>query len=480
MGDRGPGTMRSRLSRSSGGFGHGAARVAGGAALLLLFLAACSDAGPTAPPSAPTGPVAAARGGRDLAAEVRSLAARRGIGPMPRSPRVRPRLAALGRMLAFDPILSGNRDIACMTCHLPDLSTGDGRSLAIGTGGTGLGSSRIHPEGVFIPRNAPPLFNLARLDHMFLDGRVEVDRAGRFHTPAGSQLTRDMTRALTFGAVSAQPLFPVVNRLEMRGQPGENELADLPDGDFRAVWEALMARLGEIPEYRRMFEAAYPGRRFEDMTFAHASNAIAGFLVDAFTFDDAPWDRFLKGQSDALSPEQLRGALDFMQAPCSTCHNGPVFSDGEFHDVALAQFGPGAGNGPSGRDDFGRTNVTGDPDDLYRFRTSPLRNVELTGPYGHAGQFADLDAFIDHYSRNADKLRAYTDADIPDPLLRGTLVDNREAVIAARSPFILAADFDADFVRELTAFMTALTDERARDLSALVPTSVPSGLAVRP
>lgn len=398
---------------------------------------------------------------------------------MPRSPRVRPELAALGRALAFDRILSGNRDISCMTCHLPELATGDGRSLSIGQGATGLGPARVHPEGVFVPRNAPPLFNLAGLDHLFWDGRVEVDRAGKFHTPAGSQLTRDMARTLEFGAVSAQPMFPVVSRTEMRGRVGENELADVPDGDFRGVWEALMARLGRIPEYRRMFEAAYPGRRFEDMTFAYASNAIGGFLIDAFTFDDAPWDRFLKGDRDALSAVQLQGALDFMQAPCSTCHNGPLFSDDQFHDVALAQFGPGEGNGPSGRDDFGRMNVTGDPGDIYRFRTTQLRNVELTGPYGHAGQFAELSAFIDHYSRNADKLRAYTDADIPEPLLRGTLVENREAVIAARSPFILAADFDATFVAEVTAFMSALTDERARDLRGVIPAGVPSGLPVR-
>ncbi|MDP2479411.1 MAG: cytochrome c peroxidase [Candidatus Palauibacterales bacterium] len=447
------------------------------AAFLLLFLAACSDSGTTAPDRS-TADLAVA-GHPGIATRVRSLATQRGITPMPAPPHVRPALARLGRALAFDPLLSGNRDISCMTCHLPELATDDGRSLAIGQGATGLGPERIHPEGTFIPRNAPPLFNLARLDHMFLDGRVEVDRAGKLHTPAGSQLTRAMTRALKFGAVSAQPMFPVVNRFEMRGQPGENELADVPDGDFRAVWEALMVRLGKIPEYRRMFEAAYPGQRFEDMTFAHASNAIAGFLVEAFSFDDAPWDRFLEGDHDVLTAEQLRGALDFMEAPCSTCHNGPVFSDDQFHDVALAQFGPGEGNGPTGRDDFGRMNVTGDPDDLYGFRTSPLRNVELTGPYGHAGQFAHLDDFIDHYSRNADKLRAYSDADVPEPLLRGTLVDNRDAVIAARSPFIRAADFDATFVREVTAFMRALTDDRARDLRRVIPAAVPSGLPVR-
>ncbi len=396
---------------------------------------------------------------------------------MRQPPRIRPELSELGRMLAFDKILSGNRDISCMTCHLPSLGLGDARSLAIGQGATGLGPDRAHPEGTFIARNAPPLFNLFLLDHLFLDGRVEMER-GRLRTPASDDLTRDMERVLAFGPASALALFPVVDRLEMRGAQGTNELADIPDGDFRSVWASLMRRLGGIPEYRRLFEAAYPGRSFEEMSFAHAANAIGGFLIDAFTFDDAPWDRFLKGDRAALTEEELRGALDFMSAPCSTCHIGPLFSDDQFHNVALAQFGPGAGNGASGRDDFGRMNVTGHPTDRYRFRTSPLRNVELSGPYGHAGQFAALDAFIDHYSRNDEKLRAYSDTDIPEPLLRGTLVDNVDAVIDTRSPFILAAAFDAEFVREVTAFMGALTDPRAHDLAWVIPERVPSALPI--
>lgn len=438
-----------------------------------LTLAACDSTDPVSGP-----PVSLGRG-PDLAQEVRQLAARRGIKPMPKPQRVRPQLAELGRMLAFDKILSGNRNISCMTCHLPEFALGDARSLAIGEGATGLGSERVHPDGVFIPRNAPPLFNLFLFDHLFFDGRVQVDRAGRFHTPAGDQLTPEMTRTLRFGAVSALPLFPVTNREEMRGRPGQNELADIPDDGFQAIWSALMQRLGAIPEYRQMFEEAYPGEQFDRMTFAHASNAIAGFFVEAFTFDDAPWDRFLRGQPDALTAEQLDGALNFMNAPCATCHNGPLFSDKKFHNVALAQIGPGVGNGPSGHDDFGRMNVTGDPDHIYQFKTPQLLNVELTGPYGHAGQFAELSDFIDHYSRNDEKLRAYTNADIPEPLLQGTLVDNKEAVIATRSPFILPADFDEVFVRKVTAFMRALTDDRARALLHVVPESVPSGLPVK-
>lgn len=448
----------------------------------LSLVAACVDRAPTDPgkvAGSAASSSAAVLGRRSMADAVRRLAESHDIGPMPPAPRVRGSLARLGRMLAFDKILSGNRDISCMTCHMPALATGDGRSLAIGQGATGLGSDRVHPEGAFIHRNAPPLFNLHLVDNLFWDGRVFEDAAGRLHTPAGHAVTPDMESVMAYGPVSAIGLFPVLSRSEMRGGRGENELADIEDDDPRAVWTALMRRLGTIPSYRRMFEAAYPGTSFEDMNFAYAANALGGFLLDAFVFDNSPWDRFLAGSDPALTNEQLQGALVFMNAPCAACHDGPGFSDDRFHNVALAQFGPGAGDGPTGRDDFGRERVTERHADRYTFRTSMLRNVDLTGPYGHAGQFADLARFIDHYSENAEKLRAYGDAEVPEPLLRGTLLtDNVDAIVATRDPLILQAVFDDATVRLLTAYMSALTDDRARRLDRLLPRRVPSGLPV--
>ena len=371
---------------------------------------------------------------RTLAAKINSFDFQHGIdSPCRASPRSRPAPSALGRTLTFDPILSGNHDISCMTCHLPTLATGDGRSLAIGEGGTGLGAAPIAPGRRFHSAQRPAPVQ-SPLDHLFWDGRVFEDDAGRLHTPAGEAVTPEMRSVMTYGPVSAIGLFPVLSRSEMRGSPGDNELADLSDDDPRAVWAAAMRRLGEIPAYRRMFEAAYPGTPFDQMNFAHATNAMGAFLLDAFAFDDAPWDRFLAGSDAALTPEQLSGALAFMNAPCSSCHDGPGFSDDRFHDVALAQFGPGEGDGPSGRDDFGRERVTGDAADRYRFRTTMLRNVELTGPFGHAGQFDDLGRFIDHYSLNADKLRAYADTDIPQTLLTGTLVGVQGASLQPAHP----------------------------------------------
>src|SRR5690606_22425902 len=221
-------------------------------------------------------------------------AAERGITRLERPAAVRNALVQLGQALAFDKELSGNRDISCMTCHLPGLGAGDQRSLSIGQGASGLGLDRIHPDGTFIPRNAPPAFNLHAMNSLFWDGRVFVDPAGTMHTPAGDKVTGEMQRTFEFGVLSALPLFPVLSRSEMRADTG-NELAAIPDTDEPAIWAALMRRLGAIPQYRRMFEMAYPGQRFEDMTFAHASNAIAGFLTARLAFNNSPWDRFLAG-----------------------------------------------------------------------------------------------------------------------------------------------------------------------------------------
>jgi cytochrome c peroxidase len=437
-----------------------------------LALAGCSADDSTAPL-----PVPDVIGASSPAAEtVRELAAARGVVPLVRPAAVRPALVRLGQMLLFDKELSGNRDIACMTCHLPELATGDGRSLSVGQGASGLGPSRVHATNAFIPRNAPPLFNLSALTSLFWDGRVSIDAHGRVRSPAGNQITPRMGRVFEFGAVSALALFPVLSREEMRAFDG-NELAALPDNARPAIWRALMARLGRFPEYRALFEEAYPGTPFTEMTFAHASNAMAGFLVDRLFFDNSPWDRFLRGDDSALTESELEGAQTFLTIRCSLCHNGPAFTDNEFHNVAIAQFGPGQGDGPLGSDDFGRMRVTRLEEDRYRFRTTPLRNVALTGPWGHDGAFSGLRDFIEHYSESDLKLRSF-DPFTLEPLLQGTLVANADAILATRDTILNGVVLSPELVDELTAYMGALTDPAALDLRGLIPARVPSGLPV--
>ena len=123
-----------------------------GIAGAMSAAAACNSDNPTTPSATATGQDLAS-----VAAEVRLLAVNRGIIRLVKPAPVRPELVRLGQALAFDKELSGNRDISCMTCHVPAFATGDAKSLSVGQGGAGLGPDRSHPTGTFIPRNAPPV-----------------------------------------------------------------------------------------------------------------------------------------------------------------------------------------------------------------------------------------------------------------------------------------------------------------------------------
>ena len=444
-----------------------------------MWLAGCSDSS-TAPASetmASAGQTAAATPEViALAAEVRQLAAAAGITPVIRAPEVRPELSLLGRALAFDKVLSGNRDISCMTCHLTRTGTADGRSIAIGQGGIGLGTGRVHPQGRFIHRNAPSLFNLHTMGPLTWDGRVFTDGGGVVRTP-GASLLANQRSVLEFGTLSALPMFPVLSRAEMRGETG-NELAAVPDANHQKTWKFLMQRLGAIPEYRTMFEAAYPGQLFDNMNFAHAGNAMGGWIADVFAFTNAPWDRMLAGNDDAMTDVQLRGAKAFLTtAKCAQCHTGSLFSDRVFHNVAVPQVGPGFGDGPDGRDDFGRMRKTQNPKHKYQFRTAPLRNVELTAPYGHDGAIVNLRDWVDHYSESDLKLRNYNAGQL-EPLLQGTVLPTTDDILATRDARLKRLVMTPQTVDDITEFLKALTDPRARNMQALVPLAVPSGLPV--
>lgn len=444
----------------------------GMAGMLLAMQSACHEPPPTDAEPSPLSPEAAR-----LVALVRPEAVRGMPPPLP-PPAVRPELVALGRALAFDRILSGNRSISCMTCHHPSFATTDGRSLPVGEAGTGVGPARTSSSATrpFIPRNAPALLNLSGQRSFFHDGRVEIGASGTLRTPAGAQLTAAVSRAFEFMPLSAVALFPVMDRDEMRGTSG-NELAGLADGDFAGVWAALMRRLGEVPEYRAMFEAAYPGTPFDQMTFGHASNAIAGFLTSSLSFRRSPFDLFLAGDDRAVTVEQLRGARAFLSKGCATCHGSFAITNAQFANTGLPQVGPGMGNGPGGRDDFGRMNVTGQAFDRYRFRSPALRNVELTPPFGHAGQFASLSAFVRHYDNAARQLELY-DVTQLEPALRGTLLATDAQLASTIDGRVRLLALTEQEISDITEFLRSLTDPGVRLLNRLVPARVPSGLPV--
>lgn len=400
----------------------------------------------------------------------------------------------LGRLLFFDKVLSGNRNISCATCHHPLFGTGDGLSLPLGEGGrgigvdrdTGAGSSRVRAR---VPRNAPPLFNLGarQFRRLFHDGRVEIDPTAPsgFRTPAGDTLPAGLRDVL-----AAQAMFPVTSATEMAGDSSENEIAAaaaigrLAGSD--GVWELLAARLRGIPEYVTLFSDAFADvRTAADVTMVHAANAIAAYEIAAYRSDQSQFDRFLRGETGALSVQARRGmGLFYGPARCSRCHQGVLQTDQRFHAIGMPQIGPGTGDGPDGRDDYGREKVTGDPDDRFEFRTPSLRNVALTGPWGHDGAYGSLEAIVRHYDNPRRSLEQYDRSQAVLPAGRG-LNGNFRVMNDPERVEAIADAIDSRPVRlgppqvaDLVAFLQALTDPRARDLSSEIPARVPSGLSV--
>ena len=333
-------------------------------------------------------------GAAELDRELRYVIETFDLEPLEPPPAPPPALLALGEALFFEPLLSGNRNVACVTCHRPDRGTGDGLALAVGEGGP--------DRGKLLARNSPPLYNVGGTgyDRMFRDGRVSYDLATGVYTTPEPALNghgparSDITRVLD-GAASAQTLFPLVEHDEMRGQPGTNELADAADNI--EVWRRIMARLQASPRYRALLAAAYPADAAQQaLNIGHVGRALAAYMRHTFAATDTPYDRYLRGDENALDGEARRGmALFFGKARCARCHTGPHLTDQEFHAVAVPQIGPG--NTPAG-DDLGVfPAVQSDAKRLYHFKTPPLRNVGATAPYMHDGVFPTLREVVEHY-----------------------------------------------------------------------------------
>jgi len=413
-------------------------------------------------------------------------------GPVPilPMPKQDPELVELGRALFFDPILSGNRDVSCATCHHPSTHAGDGLSLAVGTGATGSGTERRPgTDRAFLPRHAPSLLNSGLGTFYALwDGRVQgtpgfVPSSGFFHTPAGGSLPTGLTNI-----VAAQAMFPVANRQEMRGRPGdvdvfgaENELALIPDEQWTEIWRGVMERVLGVPEYAAMFQDAYPQVPRSALTFREAANAIAAFQLEELTRTATPFDRYLARDDFALTAEEKEGALLFFgKARCASCHSGPLLGSQQFANAGVPQIGPGMGSQPPL--DLGRGESEEHPFYDFQFRVPPLRNVELTAPYMHNGAYRTLEAVIDHYDDVATALREY-DVSQLDPALQASHHGD-EATIAAilerlDGRLFGRLDLTEDEKRELVVFLRSLTDPSARDLAAIAPVSVPSGLPLR-
>lgn len=402
----------------------------------------------------------------------------------------------LGKLLFFDKILSGNKKISCATCHHPLTATGDGLSLSVGEGGSGLGVTRntgkrrniIYER---VPRNAPHLFNLGAKEFvaLFYDGRVTIDHSqpSGFNTPAGNTLPSGLDNVL-----AAQAMFPVTSAIEMAGQPEENRIARASaEGDLAGVWLRLARRLQKIPEYVELFKRAFPAIKIaKDITYVHAANAIAAFEAAAWRCTNSTFDRLMQGEFNAVSLEVLRGMILFYnEGGCVDCHSGKFQTDHQFHAIAMPQIGPGKGDNVSGyfdgHDDFGRERVTQNSADRFKFRTPSLRQIAFTGPWGHDGAYNSLEQMIrhhldpiralNHYDTSQAVLPTREDLDKIDFIAHNN-VTSRQAIAKANE--LQTNHLTDEQISSLIAFLHALTDFNCIDLRRDVPDRVPSGLSL--
>lgn len=400
--------------------------------------------------------------------------------------------AELGRLLFYDKILSGNKNISCGTCHHHKHFGSDGLSLGIGEGGTGVGPDRHPGEGTAaierrIPRNSPALWNLGARDIeiLFHDGRLSRsdDYGTGFNSPAEEWLPEGLNSLL-----AAQALFPLASRFEMAGAPQENSIARAAFDRIDHVWPLITRRIIAIPEYVELFTRAFEHiNKAGDIQITDIANALAAFEATEWQSYDSPFDQLLAGEKGALNASQTRGMVLFYgKANCVSCHTGNLLTDQKFHAIGLPVFGPGRTrvHDPIPRD-TGRMAESDDLSDSYRFRTPSLRNVELTGPYGHNGAYKSLEAIIEHHLDPAAMRASWqtADASIPDvPWLNQTdlilLHDKREMTRYDSKLDIKPQSLTRTEISALVAFLKSLTGHTARGSQSGIPESVPSGLPV--
>ena len=418
-------------------------------------------------------------------------------------------LAALGRDLFFDKILGLHGDNACAGCHSPTNGFGDTQSIAIGIQNNHLvGPGRTGPRN---QRRTPMVINNAFFPKLMWNGRFRspsgdpFDNSQGFLFPAPESNTKFLPSDEEIRQLLvAQAHIPPTEQTEVAGFTGAGGPFDdglgtpVPPPDssgFRnePIREAVLLQLNAVPAYRDAFARKYVAvARGGRIDFAMVGRAIAEFEF-SLTFANAPIDRFARGDRAAMTDGQKRGAILFFgRAGCVRCHAvsgaaNEMFSDFEMHAAGVPQlapvYGAGTGNvaffGPGGDEDFGLEDITADPADRDKFRTSPLRNLALQPAFFHDGAFTRLEDAVRFHLAAAGSIDAY------DPVAAGVAPDlarvgPREPLEERLDPLLREAVRLSDSeVADLVEFLRdGLLDERARpeNLRKLIPQSVPSGM----
>jgi cytochrome c peroxidase len=328
----------------------------------------------------------------------------------------------LGRLLFWDPILSGHKDVACATCHHPAFGYSDGVDLSVGVNGVGLGPARTVASGHTprpVKRNSQTVLNVGF--NGLTDGHSSPTAAPMFWD-------------LRVQSLETQALEPLKVLEEMRGDAY---------ADDRAL-SVVVSRLNGIAEYRRLFARAFgPDKAVSDINLGRALASFQRTIVATNT----PFDRYMRGDTTAMTPEQVRGMERFQSIGCVNCHSGPMFSDFAAHVLAVPDnpklFAPDPG-----------------VNNTYAFRTPSLRNLAVTAPYMHSGAFATLEDVINFYRRISGGRGQRGGGG-----QRGLQID----------PLVRQLNMRGGGQRDVIAFLRALDDP---DFDRTIPARVPSGLPV--
>lgn len=298
---------------------------------------------------------------------------------------------ALGKTLFFDARLSGTGEMACASCHIPELGFSDGRTTSFGHG--------FQP----LPRNAPSILNSGFAKNLFWDGRAD--------------------------SLEAQASAVLANPKEMRTSQEHVE-------------QTLRSSRG----YREMFQTAFGDA---DPTLDRALAAIATFERTIVSDGSSDFDKFLKGDPNALSDAAVRGLHLFRtKARCANCHMGPRLTDDQFHEVGLSYYGRKF-------QDLGRYEITKDAQDVGRFRTPSLRNVTRTAPYMHNGLF-ELQGIVQMYDAGMPALKR-KESEKDDPLF------------PSKSPLLKPLSLTAGERSDILEFLESLAERKRRINAPTLP-----------
>lgn len=395
--------------------------------------------------------------------------------------KINKKLANVGRLLFFDIIGGLKGDNTCAGCHSPSNGFGDTQPIAIGIDNNFfVGRNRLGPRN---QRRTPMVLDSAFYPALMWNGRFNSSSMDPFNNTQGFNFPMPEGRMLSNQPhlLTAQAFIPPTERTEAAG-------FDFPGDNFDLRKEVIRI-LNTVDAYKPLFGKIFPEvKQGQPITYDMFAKAISEFeftLVAA----NAPLDQYARGAKKALTDEQKRGAvLFFGKAGCVNCHSvsgssNEMFSDFKNHNIGIPQIVPIQSNvtfdGPGQNEDFGAEQISGNPDDRYKFRTAPLRNLAVQPFFFHNGSFSTIESAVKHHldvftsARNFKNNTANLPADLTAPLAP------IEPVLAKVDPLLSKPIqlTDEEFENLVDFIRNGLLDPKAKpeNLRKLIPDSVPSG-----